>query len=184
MTTKQSIINAINTLRQRNNTNRQVLNQLEQRANTDPRMTRDEGTTDHFCSFLLPVNKDTKSIYLGDHKKAGSWIPPGGHIDKDETITQAVMREMQEELGEKITEFQIELFDVSVIEVNHPGRCTVHNDFWNLIYTEKKDFPYDKKEFKDAKWFYIDDALKQMTNEVYLPVMQKVRAYLLNENAG
>lgn len=179
MTTKESIINAINMLRQRPNMNRQVLNQLEQRVNMDPRLTRDEGSTDHFCSFLLPVHRETKSVYLGDHKKAGSWIPPGGHIDKDETITQAVIREMQEELGEKINEFNIELFDVSIFEVNHPGKCTIHNDFWNLIYTEKKEFKYDKKEFKDAKWFSIDDAIKQMTNPIYLPVMHKIHTYLM-----
>lgn len=39
------------------------------------------------------------SILLVHHKKSGLWLPPGGHIEKDELPHQAAVRECQEETG-------------------------------------------------------------------------------------
>ncbi len=33
------------------------------------------------------------------HRKLQLWLPPGGHIDPDEDMTQAVVREVREETG-------------------------------------------------------------------------------------
>ena len=37
------------------------------------------------------------------HKKLDMWIPPGGHIEKDETPDDALIREIKEELNLDIT---------------------------------------------------------------------------------
>ncbi|MCX6799315.1 MAG: NUDIX domain-containing protein [Candidatus Diapherotrites archaeon] len=36
------------------------------------------------------------------HKKLGKWLPPGGHMEKNETPDDALQRELMEELGIKI----------------------------------------------------------------------------------
>lgn len=40
-------------------------------------------------------------ILLVDHKKAGGWLPPGGHVELDEDTDQALFREVEEETGLK-----------------------------------------------------------------------------------
>ena len=36
------------------------------------------------------------------HKKANDWIPPGGHIEENESPAATVIREFREELGYKL----------------------------------------------------------------------------------
>ena len=38
-------------------------------------------------------------VLLAHHNEFDKWVPPGGHIDPDETPTEAVVREFQEETG-------------------------------------------------------------------------------------
>ena len=40
-----------------------------------------------------------KKVLLIKHKKIGLWLPPGGHIDENETPEQAAIREIKEETG-------------------------------------------------------------------------------------
>ncbi len=44
------------------------------------------------------VVKD-KRILLVHHKKLALWLPPGGHIEKNELPSEAVVRELKEETG-------------------------------------------------------------------------------------
>jgi len=41
-------------------------------------------------------------ILMLKHKKLGVWMPPGGHVDKNETPCQAVVREVFEETGVRV----------------------------------------------------------------------------------
>ena len=44
------------------------------------------------------VVQDGQTLLL-HHKKIGKWLPPGGHIDKDELPEEAARREVMEETG-------------------------------------------------------------------------------------
>ena len=43
-----------------------------------------------------------KSVLLHRHRKLGMWLPPGGHIEKDELPDEAAIREVLEETGIKV----------------------------------------------------------------------------------
>jgi 8-oxo-dGTP diphosphatase len=43
-----------------------------------------------------PVRKEFLLIF---HKKLGKWLSPGGHVEVNESVTQAAIREVKEELG-------------------------------------------------------------------------------------
>ncbi len=43
-----------------------------------------------------------KKILLVDHVKTGLWLPPGGHIEKNETPDDALRREIKQELNLEI----------------------------------------------------------------------------------
>ena len=41
-------------------------------------------------------------VLLHLHRKLGMWLPPGGHIEKDELPDEAAVREVLEETGVKV----------------------------------------------------------------------------------
>ncbi|MHA2098803.1 MAG: NUDIX domain-containing protein [Candidatus Kariarchaeaceae archaeon] len=53
----------------------------------------------HFTATTYLLDKQTKSTLLHWHKKIKTWLPPGGHIEKNETPEEAARREIEEETG-------------------------------------------------------------------------------------
>jgi len=149
---------------------------------TEGKLTREENLENHLCSFFVPVHKSSKSIFIGHHVKADEWIPPGGHINKDEAPIETVFREFYEELNFKLTDEKTELFDLDRIDTR-PGRtnpCKVHYDFWYLVFmNEQSPFTFDKREFYDAGWFSIDDAVIKCRFKPYVEILKKIRTILL-----
>ncbi len=56
-------------------------------------------TIRHFTATGFVVHD--KSVALHWHLKVKAWLPPGGHIEKNEDPVQAVLREIEEESGLK-----------------------------------------------------------------------------------
>lgn len=139
-------------------------------------LIREESPEDHFCVFIVPVHKKSGQIYLGHHKKANDWIPPGGHIETDETLLEAVKREAQEELGFQITDEKIELYAVDSLDVSHPGRrCKIHHHIWYLLFMDKLvEFNYTKEEFHDAKWLTVLEAINKIRIPLYIKTISKI----------
>ncbi len=54
-------------------------------------------TTRHFVATVYVVNDG--ATLLHDHADLGLWLPPGGHIDRDELPHEAARREVREETG-------------------------------------------------------------------------------------
>lgn len=54
-------------------------------------------TTRHFVATVYVVNDG--AIALHEHEKLEMWLPPGGHIDRDELPHEAAKRETREEIG-------------------------------------------------------------------------------------
>lgn len=123
------------------------------------KLTRNLNPTDHFCTFIVPFDKKTNQIFIGHHVNADQWLPPGGHIEQNESPVDTVKREFDEELGIKPDDNQIELFDLGITDVQGKKRpCKVHYDLWYLVYTPKISFQFARKEFYKAGWFTIETA--------------------------
>ncbi|WEL21479.1 NUDIX hydrolase [Halorhabdus sp. BNX81] len=54
-------------------------------------------TTRHFVATVYVVHDGETALH--DHEKLDMWLPPGGHIDRDELPHVAAKRETREELG-------------------------------------------------------------------------------------
>ena len=54
----------------------------------------------HFTATAFIVFRE--QIALHWHPKVKAWLPPGGHIDENEDPVQAVLREVEEEVGLKV----------------------------------------------------------------------------------
>ena len=53
--------------------------------------------TRHFTATTYVVNDG--ATLLHDHERLGMWLPPGGHVDRDELPHVAALREVREETG-------------------------------------------------------------------------------------
>jgi len=103
-------------------------------------------------------------VLLIHHKKLKLWLPPGGHIEKDETPDEALAREIKEELGLRIrflNHSDIPLagnvkrhlalpFDVNVHSVGDHDHCGFYYVAEALNLDELKK---NEKELNDFAWF-------------------------------
>lgn len=137
--------------------------------------TREDGETEHFCSFIVPIHKASGSVFVGHHIKADDWIPPGGHIEPNEDPLETVIRECGEELQYIPTPEQIKVFEFTIIPIVPPREtCTAHFDFWFAVdVPDKIPFKYDRGEFHDAGWFTFEEAQAKLSRhrQYYNPIL-------------
>ena len=57
--------------------------------------------TRHFTATTFVIFHD--KVLLHQHKKFGTWLPAGGHIERDELPEEAAVREVKEETGLDVT---------------------------------------------------------------------------------
>lgn len=65
---------------------------------TGGRLTSAVHTHKHFAATVYMFS-DTGKILLIKHPKLGTWQPPGGHLNENETPTECAVREVKEEVG-------------------------------------------------------------------------------------
>ena len=53
----------------------------------------------HFTSTAFVLHPIEDKVLLHWHNKVKAWLPPGGHIENNETPVEAVKRETFEEIG-------------------------------------------------------------------------------------
>ena len=58
-------------------------------------------TTRHFTVTVYVV--DDGATLLHEHERLGKWLPPGGHVDRDELPHESAKREVREETGLDVT---------------------------------------------------------------------------------
>jgi 8-oxo-dGTP pyrophosphatase MutT (NUDIX family) len=59
-----------------------------------------EQTGRHFTVAVFVVWEGKVLLHL--HRKLGMWLPPGGHIEKNELPNEAAVREVLEETGIRV----------------------------------------------------------------------------------
>jgi 8-oxo-dGTP pyrophosphatase MutT (NUDIX family) len=122
--------------------------------------------------YLIHDNK----VLLIHHKKLNLWLPPGGHIEKDETPDEAAEREFREELG-----LEVELLNRNdvpaggniVKQLAVPFYVNVHNVgdhnhccfFYLCKLKNKSKIKINKDELKNSSWFSIEEL-----NQKKIPV--------------
>ncbi len=70
-------------------------------AATDDIFRREKPRTPspHLVAYFLLLDGTDGSVLLVDHRKAGMWLPTGGHVEPGEHPAETVRREVVEELG-------------------------------------------------------------------------------------
>ena len=119
------------------------------------------------AGLLIHENK----VLLVHHKKLGLWLPPGGHIEKNETPDAALRREMKEELGISVEILNKPDFPMQGNIKEHlavPFYSNVHSvgdhDHSCFYYICKPMMPdtinLNKEELNQIAWFTAEELSK------------------------
>ncbi len=144
----------------------------------NPKYSRDENKLEHLCVFYVPIDTINKKIYIIIHRKSGLWMPPGGHIDKNEKPHTAIIRECGEELNYKITNENLELFNISIDPIDNPiQQCKVHYSLWYLVDTDHQNFQYNEESL-DGRWVDLIEAKRLITFPTFQNPIASLSPYL------
>ena len=123
-----------------------------------------EQTGRHFTTAVFVVWNG--KVLLHHHRKLGMWLPPGGHIEKDELPDEAAVREVLEETGLGVDLVGEKREDVAdPVQLHRPAGVQLEDiapghQHIDLIYFARPSGPTDiRDEFSAEKvgWYGPDD---------------------------
>jgi len=123
------------------------------------------------AGFIFKEDK----VLLIHHKKLNKWLPPGGHINKDETPDEALIREIKEETNldvEIINKSDLPLegdvkkqlalpFYINVHSVDDHDHCCL---FYLCNLNNKSELNINRNELKNFNWFSLEDLKKEIVS--------------------
>lgn len=111
----------------------------------------------HLVSYFVVVSPNHDQVLLVDHKRAGLWLPAGGHVEPGEHPKETVIREVREELGiEADFIFNDPIFVTVGKTVNDEGTHTDISLWYVLKADPEQSLHYDTREFHGIRWFTLD----------------------------
>jgi 8-oxo-dGTP diphosphatase len=112
----------------------------------------------HLVSYFTLYDPIQERILLVDHKKAGLWLPPGGHVEPDELPKNAAHRELKEELGLELKLFSEDPLFVTVTETTEePPKHTDVSLWYVYLWDSTIELSYDTSEFHAVHWFPMSE---------------------------
>ena len=131
----------------------------------------------HLVVYFVPVDAAGRCLLLGDHRKSGLWLPPGGHVEDGEDPRAAVVREAAEELGIVTQPLDDRPFFLTVTPTNDASRH-LDVDLWFVLPVQRGvSLIPDPREFASVRWFGLDDQGDWPSNR-YDPEMGRFAAKL------
>jgi 8-oxo-dGTP diphosphatase len=135
-------------------------------------------------------------VLLVHHKRDTPWTLPGGHVEWDESIHEAITRELREELSLSADFFEMDREEI----LSHRGKRLTHHplpiSIYDLSYSDstgkdKSRTEYiflmetsdmigniQKSEIHDYQWFDVDDILMMQPNvetwDFYQEMLEKI----------
>jgi 8-oxo-dGTP pyrophosphatase MutT (NUDIX family) len=146
---------------------------------------------------------EQEKVLLILHRKLGKWLPPGGHIDPNETPAEAACREALEETGIEIAIISqenvwIDCWNARSIE--RPFLCLLedipaygdqpahqHIDFIFLARPKGGSLQHNEKETESIQWFTFEEiAALQPDDKIFAETQQTIQAIakLMNAEGG
>lgn len=133
-------------------------------------ITKNENPDTHFCVYFAAYDPLCKELFIGHHIKSDLWLFNGGHMDKGETPTETLTREIGEEWGVEInlqTVGEPKLITITHIIDQTRVKCKKHYDIWYFVPVSKSEFNPDKDklatEFFDIGWKSIEESRNLVT---------------------
>ena len=137
----------------------------------------------HLVSYAVLADQRVWSVFLVDHRPAGLWLPPDGHVEPGEEPAATAQREALEELGLD-ADFSIAgrrpVF-VTIARTTGPDRHTDVSLWYLLAGSPARPIALDPREFTGGRW-WTGPRIRSSSPERFDPNMgrflAKIRAAL------
>ena len=138
--------------------------------------SRDSFEPGHVTASCFVVDAERR-LLLHHHKRLGRWLQMGGHVEPDELLADAALREAREESGLRDLQLQPRILDVDV----HPIPAAKgepdhrHFDVRYLAVTRKPEsIAIDRNESEDLRWFTLEEAVARMDEPAAVRAIAKI----------
>ena len=123
----------------------------------------------HIVAAVI-FNKDKSQIFItkrpDDKHKGGFWEFPGGKVEPGESTEQAMVRELEEEIGIQVTQQS----PFEHLEYDYPDK-SLKFDF--ILVTQFNGEPFGR-EGQQGKWVVISELDNYAFPEANVPILQRV----------
>ncbi|CAL9672487.1 hypothetical protein SUDANB15_07503 (plasmid) [Streptomyces sp. enrichment culture] len=120
----------------------------------------------HLVSYFVVLDDARGQLLLVAHRKAGLWLPAGGHVEPGEDPWAAVVRECREELGIEAVASPVIGERPFFLTVTRTRGHRPHTDvsLWYLLETDAHTITsYDQREFNAIRWLTDEQVLEEPT---------------------
>ena len=136
----------------------------------------------HFEIAVFVIN-NKKEILLQKRDSSKRFDPDkwglcAGHVESGEDIDEAAIREIEEEIGIKVS-----LKDLHILEKMEVKKREKYSHITRYYYIicNKNEFNIQKEELSMVKWFNIDKIIDMINNEDETLALKKDKIHLLLE---
>ena len=137
----------------------------------------------HLVAYFLLSDPMEESVFLVHHRKAGLWLPTGGHVEVEEDPVDTVRRETLEELGVPARFVSVEPRPLFVTVTDTVGDAqTRHTDvsLWYLLCGfRQQPLRPDEREFAAARW-WSHSEVAEADPELLEPHLPRFLGKLIN----
>lgn len=136
----------------------------------------------HLTVSGLILSEDSSSLLLIKNKKFNKWLMPGGHIEKGESLLDAIKREIKEEVGvEELDSISTNISGVDVHKIPE-NKDKNEKEHWHFdirfaFRVKNKNVLIDNVEAVDYSWVPIneisDDSILKVLNNINLKKKKK-----------
>ncbi len=110
----------------------------------------------------------------------GKWGLCAGHVDSGESLENATIREIKEEIGLDVTVDELHTFTEREINIKEKNSHIAY--FYYLVTNKKEDeFVIQEEELSEVKWFNVDYIIELIEKGDTTTVFTKERLRLLND---
>ncbi|WSA81871.1 NUDIX domain-containing protein [Streptomyces sp. NBC_01799] len=120
--------------------------------------------TMHLVSYFVALDEARGELLLVAHRKAGLWLPSGGHVEPMEDPWETVLRECCEELRTEAVPSGVSGKNPFFLTVTRTRGQGQHTDvsLWYVLTSEAGDIAsFDEDEFEAIKWLPLQQVLAE-----------------------
>ncbi|MGB4965971.1 MAG: NUDIX domain-containing protein [Microgenomates group bacterium] len=143
-------------------------------------LLRETNPISHCCAMIVVYDSINRKVFAVNHRKAGMWLFPGGHIESNELPKENVVREIKEELGLDIAIADIKgPFGLQIIDIENPRTtCKEHYDCFYVLEKPDQEMVVDERESSDSGWFTIPEVLEKIADSYYKRSVEKFVTFM------
>jgi 8-oxo-dGTP pyrophosphatase MutT (NUDIX family) len=143
----------------------------------DVGFSRDAFDPGHVTASCFVIDPTGGRVLLHRHKRLGRWLQMGGHVEDDEPLIAAALREAAEESGLDDLEMLPGIVDVDVHRIP-AGKGEPEHRHFDVRFVARTHEPgaitMDRSESDALAWFPLEEAFAAMNEDASRRVLDKI----------